>query len=446
MSFTISELNNTKLPTKGDVINFFLHLRHNAGRIRKLGAFKQEVLRGIIILWQRAGIPVMSVSGVRKSLDKLLNDYYKMVKYKFEYNVNEWNRLFLISRCKCGIERNIACNCTASDKIPDHAKEFFIDQCGPRLLTIDYVADMMSTSSNGEEMSKTVESSYGLRDEFVSVGYNVDSEEEQEFEENVNDVSQTLKKFVVADISLHNFSSALDRSDTSVRYGALLATMLIKDLKLSITAKANEELSQETAESICQFFDGLVIDKNKIFRERVKFRKQATVAAKCNDLITCISFDGKKEPTLKRITEANVTRNVVVNEEHITILKEPHSKFIGYATPTDSTAMEIQKSIVDFLRNGNFSTDNLVAISCDGTPTNTGYKNGIIPRMERQLQRPLQWFVCLFHFNELPFSALLRSLLGKQKGPGLWPGSIGEGIQNCTQYSVSFAYFSSMKF
>lgn len=32
----------------------------------------------------------------------------------------------------------------------------------------------------------------------------------------------------------------------------------------------------------------------------------------------------------------------------------------------------------------NFNMDHLIVISCDGTPTNTGYKNGVIARMDRQ--------------------------------------------------------------
>lgn len=435
MSFNISELNNSKLPTKRDVISYFLYLRHNSDRNRKLGAFKQEVFRSVSLLWHHSGIPILSATAVRKRLDKLLDDYYKMVKYPLKYNANDWNKLFLISRCNCGIERNIACNCNASDKIPECAKCLFIDQCGPRLMRLDDVDDQLSIESGGVQMPSTIAPSTSAT---ASVGYEPDSEEEQEFEENVSDFSQTLQKpFTVADISLRNFSSALDRSDTSVRYGALLATMLIKDIKLSITAKAKVELPAETVQNICQFFDGLIIDKNKIYRERVKFRKEAMVAARPNDLLTCISFDGKKESTLKRVTDVNGTRNVFVTEEHITIVKEPESKFIGYATPTDSTAGGIQRSIVDYLSEENISMDHLVAVSCDGTPTNTGYKNGVIARMERHLQRPLQWFVCLFHFNELPLNALLRSLLGKQKGPGIWPGSIGDGIQNCIHYSVS---------
>lgn len=438
MSFTISDLNTTKLPMKCDVINYFLYLHHNSDSNRKFGAFKQEVFRRIRLLWERAEIPILSVTTVRKHLDKLLNDYYKIVKNASKYDVSEWNSLFLISRCKCGIERSIPCNCPACDKIPDSAKDFFIDQCGPRLLSLDDIFNTMSVNGDCVQMSSIVGSTNAVPSEFETVGYQPDSDEDLEFVENFGDFSQMFKKkFTVADISLRNFSAALDRSDTSVRYGALLATMLIKDLRLSITAKAREELSAETAENICEFFDGIIIDKGKIQRDRIKFRKEAIAAARCHERLTCISFDGKKEPTLKRVTEANVTRNVIVNEEHITLVKEPDSKFIGYSTPTDSTALGIQRSIVKYLSDENFNIDDLVAISCDGTPTNTGYKNGVIPRMEIHLQRPLQWFVCLFHFNELPFNALLRSLLGKQKGPGIWPGSIGEGIQNCTHYSVS---------
>lgn len=147
-------------------------------------------------------------------------------------------------------------------------------------------------------------------------------------------------------------------------------------------------------------------------------------------------FDGKKEPTLKRVTEENVTRNVVVNEEYVTIVKKLDSKFIGYATLTDSTALAIQRVIVDYLNHENFNMDPLIAISCDGTPTNTGYKNGVIVRLERHLQRPLQYFVCLLQINELPLHALLRLLLGKQKGPRIWPGSIGECIQNELHFIV----------
>lgn len=50
-----------------------------------------------------------------------------------------------------------------------------------------------------------------------------------------------LKTF---DISLKNFSLALDRSDTSNRFGSLLATTLIQDIRISVAARANKTNSE----------------------------------------------------------------------------------------------------------------------------------------------------------------------------------------------------------
>lgn len=57
--------------------------------------------------------------------------------------------------------------------------------------------------------------------------------------------------------------------------------------------------------------------------------------------------------------------------------------------------------------------------------------------MERFLQRPLQWNVCLFHFNELPLKTLVTHMHGKQVGPGIWPGEFGSELLSCEQSHVS---------
>ena len=57
------------------------------------------------------------------------------------------------------------------------------------------------------------------------------------------------------------------------------------------------------------------------------------------------------------------------------------------------------------------------AVGCDGTVVNTGYKNGIIRQLELSMGRPLQWFVCLLHTNELPLRHQLQHLDGKTTGP-----------------------------
>lgn len=71
---------------------------------------------------------------------------------------------------------------------------------------------------------------------------------------------------------------------------------------------------------------------------------------------------GKKDKTLKECTYMNQIRLSKTTEEHITIVKEPESVFVGYATPINGTGVEIQKAIVNFLNSEGYSLDYLVAM------------------------------------------------------------------------------------
>lgn len=77
-------------------------------------------------------------------------------------------------------------------------------------------------------------------------------------------------------------------------------------------------------------------------------------------------------------------------EEHVTILKEPDSQFIGYASPTEATREEIHKAIMVVLSVKKYSLNYLGAIGCDGTAPNTEHKTGENTCIERHLQRSLQ--------------------------------------------------------
>jgi len=98
-------------------------------------------------------------------------------------------------------------------------------------------------------------------------------------------------------------------------------------------------------------------------------------------------------------------------------------------------AASIASGIFDYLSSHN--VENLVAVGCDGTAVNTGQKGGTIRLLEQKLKRPLQWFVCQLHANEL----LLRHILqhidgGKTTGPNTYAGPIGQQLLNCEQLKV----------
>ena len=47
----------------------------------------------------------------------------------------------------------------------------------------------------------------------------------------------------------------------------------------------------------------------------------------------------------------------------------------------------------------------------------TGKHNGCIPSLDELLNRPLQWFLCLLHTNELPLEHVFAILDGATSGP-----------------------------
>lgn len=435
MNFERKDLDETKLPTNRDVIQYLMFLKHkgtpSVSANHKLTDYAATVVGKLLCLWHPTNIPIVTESSIRNHVTKLVKKYFEFMKNSRRFTGEEWNELFRISRCHCSIELDKQCKCSPAAKIPPNAREFFIDQCGQRLMSIDNVP-VQAVEADVEMVESSVQPTIVQPS---TAGYNPTPSEENEYDENRRELSPPIETHLkVSDIELRNYVQALDRSDTGARFGALHATTLLQDLRIAFAKRARTDVNPEFAQTLMSYLEDIIIDKSKIQRERQKCRADARSAAKLQGLFKCISFDGKKEKTLKEIRMAPVL------EEHVTIIKEPGSEFIGYVTPTGGTGREIQQAIVDFLEREKYNMEHLVAISSDGTVVNTGYQNGAIPFMERYLQRPLQWLVCLFHFNELPLKSLFEKLLGKQTGPGNWPGPIGKDLPRCHTLTVSSVF------
>ncbi|GBO12395.1 hypothetical protein AVEN_221019-2-1, partial [Araneus ventricosus] len=65
---------------------------------------------------------------------------------------------------------------------------------------------------------------------------------------------------------------------------------------------------------------------------------------------------------------------------------------------------------------------------CDGSVVNTRVFNGAIRRHGLKLHRPIQWIICLLHFNELPLRHLFER---KSSGPSSFTGDIGRNLKAC---------------
>lgn len=208
-----------------------------------------------------------------------------------------------------------------------------------------------------------------------------------------------------------------DRFGTSDREAASIISATMKDLGLVNESDNN-----------------LVVDRNKVRRARAKERKDKLY--KEIDKVVGLYFDGRKDHTLVRVEKNGYSKNVKTIEEHITLIAEPGNRFIDHVAPPNGTSKIITKEILNFIDEHKISIDYISAIGCDGTNCNTGWKNGIIRSIEDNINKPLQWIICLLHANELPFRRLFMHLDGATSGPNTYTGLIGKSLKYSTNFKT----------
>ena len=218
-------------------------------------------------------------------------------------------------------------------------------------------------------------------------------------------------------LKLPALAMACDRTGISDRSAATIASAILQDVGIiSVDTKKN------------------VIDRMKVRREREK--KRIDLQKVKNKKLLGLYFDGRKDKTMVNHKEGTKYYRQIITEEHISLIQEPESKYIGHATPTNGSALQIKNSIINFLETNNIVTSNIVAIGCDGTVVNTGFRTGVIRQIEEHLKKPLQWFICQLHANELPLRHLFQHLDGKTSGPNGFSGSIGKQLEICHKLPV----------
>lgn len=133
--------------------------------------------------------------------------------------------------------------------------------------------------------------------------------------------------------------------------------------------------------------------------------------------------------TEERIRHWRFKKKITGITDHISLICEPGSLYLGHITPKSGTGKAIADSIMGFRMSTDLELDKIICIGCDGTVTNTGWKGGAIRHIELKLNRPLQWFVCQLHANELPLRHLFNRLDGNTTGPRGYSGPIGKSLE-----------------
>jgi hypothetical protein len=456
-----SDLREVELPTYEHVMKCYCYIRHNL----KIATEKDPTVREICDIlvpkieqiWSRASIPVVSSRRILQMIidyhakyRNLLRSKIRKGSEKFDCNLakfrEEAKRLFDIAACKC-VNFN-TCTCIKEKKVPVMEQEFLKDQRSNRTMVIGNI-DIATTSAlrrkeerKSKELQRIVkftqeqtkntsisETVTGDNDSAEERQCSLPEEANQPGPSNIQEINlpgpSKLKeeKSTQMRIKLASVASIADRIGISDRAAAAIASAALQDLGvITEDDKTN------------------VIDRMKIRRARSKNRRDLINDSRYNQITENrgLFFDGRKDKTIVQEKKGTKLYKKVISEEHVSLIEEPNSKFLGHVTPKSGTGKDIADSILEFLedREHNKQLLNFTAIGCDGTVVNTGHSNGVISLMEKEIGRPLQWLICLFHGNELPLRHLFCHLDGKTKGPNEFKGEIGQQLENCANLPV----------
>lgn len=173
-----------------------------------------------------------------------------------------------------------------------------------------------------------------------------------------------------------------------------------------------------------------VIDKSKLIRaQKRKFKEVDNYPVVLGG---ALYYDSRKDrtiiPTRKRDENGKmkIYRNIR-REEHYSLVSEPPGIFLGFVAVENGTAAAGSEAIINFLEEKRI-LDDLQALGSDGANTNVGSEGGINRYIESELNRPLHWFICMLHANELPLKALITKLDGDTSSSKSYSGPIGKQL------------------
>lgn len=190
-----------------------------------------------------------------------------------------------------------------------------------------------------------------------------------------------------------------------------------------------------------------VIDKSKL--ARTQKRKFDEIDKNPVAFGGGLYYDSRKDSTIiqkKKEYESGKFKfyRTVRREDHYSFVSEPGGVFLGFITVKKGRAKECVREMIPFLGEKNVFND-LIALGNDGTNLNVGATGGINHFIEVELNRPLHWFICLLHANELPLKTLITKLDGGTTGTKSFSGPIGKAIANVDDSSiVNFKNFSNV--
>lgn len=448
--------NENVLPTYGDILRQYIFTRNY---LKLEGQLKEptfsEVVKIIVpsleTLWKKASIPIISTERIIERIRDYHCKYRNLMKpFKQRSNIPSFIKkteefkdkskvLFDIASCKC--KNCEKCICEKNKKVPVTERLFLLDQRTARKMMIGNI-DNKTTKQLQEREKRKLKQEQFLQE--------ANSSKMQKFDKPDKATSVELRDSLLDDLTMNSdlplFEDITTPSTSSgiSTYGQMrktLPTLARECDRWGLSDRGAAAVSSALLQDLGIVHENdtaSIIDRSKIRRERQKCRSKFQCDSGENEVLRSIYFDGRKDPSRKTIIKDGVYHPVTTIEEHIVILREPNSEYLGHVTPPSGNAINISNAITDYCLLKKYDTQELIAIGCDGTNVNTGYENGVIRKLELHYNKSLHWFVCLLHTNELPLRHLFTSLDGATHGPKSFGGPIGKSLKECAQPVIKF--------
>lgn len=414
-------LDQDRLPLAEDVFRAyrFHQTANSSGNINDLVKLVATEVRDLYV---KASLPTIELDSVVKKVKRLVQKINELSKYSekkrssvsYQENITKLSTLFDICTCKCvdnGILERENCMCPLDQKIPKLEWEFWIDQKSLRRMVIGKLDTEVTEKKRLSEERKLKRCKYEdtKRNENLQVVSlpqdSTSSGEDSTTEELFFSETEETNEYNTQNRNQYpELCKALERTNVSNRNACLIINAALKDLGL---------LSPSNA-----------VDSSKLQRQRKLYRdKLSQQHLQQHEGMVCIGFDGKIDETL--VCDGNIKRKA--KEEHYVLVSFPEASYVDHVAPKSGKSSDISSEIQIFLQSTK-SAATLRAVVCDGTPVNTGYKNGVIRQLESYLHRPLQWLICMLHCNELPLRQLFSVVDGKTTGPKSNEGPISKAL------------------
>ena len=426
---TPTKMRQTVLPTYLDVMRHALLIKceQNLPNAFLIKNICKQLIPDLKEIWLRASIPIVSDYRIEQLFRKYYDKYDTTQKYKSSPNLyqahvekflNDSKKLFDIACCKC-IDYS-TCRCEKERKVPIEEREFIKDQRNSRSMEIGLL-DLAKTRKNIRKLER--QSLFSTNEDKCPSSEEASSRDSTHNarDRSISFVRDDAKKYKQMCVDLESVAMACDRYGISNRSAATIVTE---------TLKAFNIVSEEDTSN--------VVDQNKIKRERTKARKSRQEIVPKS--IKSLYFDGRKDLTLfNKETDGKYSKSKEF-EEHIVLIEEPNSIYLGHLNPKEGTAEIIGNELFNFLEKNCIDIDEgLRVLGCDGAVVNTGIHHGICRRIEEKVDRPLHHFICLLHTNELLLHHLFKKLVGPTSGPKTHTGELAQAIQfkNCDHLEIA---------